>query len=276
MRAGLDEGMSEKLMVLDIGNTQTVLGLYEGARLTRHWRVTTHAARTADEFRIVLRGLLDESGVKLDDIDAVALSSVVPPVTRNFAQAFVGKPVLHVSARIAFGFEIAVPLPEQVGADRLVNAEAALVKYGAPAIVVDSGTATTWCAIDSRRRYLGGAIAPGISISTDALFARASKLAGVDLRLPERVIGNTTETALQSGIVNGYIALLDGMIARMKDELGEPGVRVIGTGGWMELLGPASREIQHVDGQLTLDGLYCLWRRSVGRPVEPGTWPAKA
>ena len=262
--------MSERLLVLDIGNTQTVLGLYEGARLAQHWRVTTHAARTADEFRIVLKGLLREGEVDLRDIAAVALSSVVPQVTRNFAQAFAGKPLLEVSCRIAFGFEIAVPLPEQVGADRLVNAEAALLKYGAPAIVVDSGTATTWCAIDGRRRYLGGAIAPGISISTEALFARASRLAGVDLRRPERVIGNTTETALQSGIVNGYVALLDGMVARMREELGEKDVRVVGTGGWMELLGPASREIQHVDSHLTLDGLYCLWRRSVGRPVEPG------
>lgn len=265
--------MSENLLVLDIGNTQSVLGLYEGHRLTRHWRVTTHAARTSDEFRFMLRGLLHEGGVSMAGIEAVALSSVVPSVTRNFTSAFVGKPVFEVNHRVQFGFEIAVPLPEQVGADRLVNAEAALAKYGAPAIVVDSGTATTWCAIDSKKRYLGGAIAPGISISTDALFAKASRLASIDLRRPERVIGNTTETALQSGIVNGYVSLLDGMIARMKEELGEKDVRVIGTGGWMELLGPASREIQHVDGHLTLDGLYCLWRRSVGRPLD--VWPAQ-
>jgi type III pantothenate kinase len=178
--------------------------------------------------------------------------------------------VLEVSHRSAFGFELAVPLPEQVGADRLVNAEAAIAKYGAPAVVVDSGTATTWCAIDARRRYLGGAIAPGISVSTDALFQRASKLASVELKLPPTVIGNTTETALQSGIVNGYVALLDGMVARIKEELGEPQARTIGTGGWMELLGKASKQIQVVDPQLTLDGLYCLWRRAQGKPVEPG------
>lgn len=258
--------------MLDIGNTQAVLGLYEGSRLERHWRVTTHAARTADEFHFVLRGLLAEAEVTPASLDAVALSSVVPAVTGSFTSAFRGKPVLEVTSRIQFGFEIAVPRPEQVGADRLVNAEAVLVKYGVPAIVVDSGTATTWCAIDGRRRYLGGAIAPGISIATEALFARASLLSSVDLRRPERVIGNTTETALQSGIVNGYVSLLDGMVARMKEELGEADVRVIGTGGWMELLGGASREIQHVDSHLTLDGLYCLWRRSVGRPVEPGAW----
>ena len=260
--------MTEKLLVLDIGNTQTVLGFYEGPKLARHWRVTTHAARTPDEFHFMLRGLLAEGGATPDQLDAVALSSVVPAVTRTFADAFRGKPMLEVNARTAFGFEIAVPLPEQVGADRLVNAEAALTKYGAPAIVVDSGTATTWCAIDSKRRYLGGAIAPGISISTDALFARASKLAGVDLKRPERVIGNTTETALQSGIVNGYVALLDGMVARIREEMGEKDVRVIGTGGWMELLGDHSREIQRVDPHLTLDGLYYLWRRASGRPVE--------
>jgi type III pantothenate kinase len=263
--------VTERLVVIDIGNTQTVLGLYDEGKLVRSWRVTTKAARTADEFRIVLRGLLAEQEIEPGDVDAVAVSSVVPPVTKNFVHAFEGKDVLEVSHRIAFGFEIAVPLPEQVGADRLVNAEGAIAKYGAPAIVVDSGTATTWCAIDGRRRYLGGAIAPGISISTDALFARASRLASVELKMPAKVIGNSTETALQSGIVNGYVALLDGMVARMREEMDEKEIRVIGTGGWMELLGKASKEIQRVDPHLTLDGLYCLWRRAQGKPVEPGS-----
>jgi type III pantothenate kinase len=265
---------SERLLAVDVGNTQIVLGLFAGERLQASWRVATRADRTADELKQMLAGLLGEAGTTLAAIPAVAVSSVVPAVTRNLSSLGSGRELLVVGVRTPLAFDVAVPLPEQVGADRLVNAEAAVTRHGVPVVIVDAGTATTFCAVDARRRYLGGAIAPGIQVGTDALIARASRLASVDLAPPGRAIGDTTESALQSGIVLGHAVLIDGMVRRIKAELvarrrggaGRP-PRVVGTGGWMELLGACCREVDVVDRELTLHGLYYVWRRAHGRPV---------
>jgi type III pantothenate kinase len=259
--------MAHHLLAIDVGNSHVVVGCFVDGVLEQSFRIGTNVKMTADELRVLLGSLLAEQGFKFDQVDAVALSSVVPTVTRNFLPLAADKDLLVVEPNGKFSFTIDVPLPEQLGVDRLVNAEAALTGYGAPVIVIDSGTATTFCAIDGDRRYLGGAITPGIEISTAALFSRASRLASVDLRPPPSVIGKTTETNLQSGIIFGYASLVDGMVQRIKQELKAPAAKVVGTGGWMEVLRPVCKEVDAVDRDLTLFGLYCCWSRARGNPM---------
>lgn len=254
------------LLAIDAGNTNTVLGLFNERKLFRTWRISTHPIPTPDELRARLHALAAVDGLKLDfasmsGLDTVA-SSVVPQFTGVLRQAFGGTGFHVIDNRAPFSFRIAASPPEQVGADRLVNAEAVVREHGAPAIVVDSGTATTICALargrDGIPEYRGGAIMPGIELGREALARKAAQLFPVELVPPSHVIGTNTQDALRSGILHGYASMVDGMIRKFKQELGAPAAPVVATGGISELLRPVAREIDHFDPDLTLKGIAFL------------------
>ncbi|MBI3890534.1 MAG: type III pantothenate kinase [Candidatus Wallbacteria bacterium] len=256
-------GSGEVTLALDVGNTQTVIGAFERHTLVLDWRISTDSKRTADEYRHLLHGFLADGGIRPERCRRALVSSVVPPVTRALEGLSKDLELFVVDWRSPFSFTNRARQPETVGADRLVNAEAALRLHGAPLIVVDSGTATTFCAINAEREYLGGAIAPGVSVAAEALFARASRLANVDLRRPGQVIGDTTESALQSGIILGHAAMIDGMVAMLRQELTPgPAAKCIGTGGWMDVLGPLCKTLDAIEPDLTLLGLLWVWENA--------------
>jgi type III pantothenate kinase len=249
------------LLAVDVGNTQTVLGLYEDGRLAEHWRVATDRTRTGDELAVLLGGLLDPDGV-----DGICLSSTVPTVVREWerlAARWAEARLLVVGPGTKTGIPIRYDDPREVGADRIVNSVAARQRYGAPAIVVDFGTSTNFDVVSPAGEYVGGVLAPGIEISMEALFARAARLVGVEVAAPATVIGKTTVGGLQSGLVYGFAGQVDGIVERMREELGG-GAKVVATGGLAELIAPHSRTIEQVDPLLTLDGLRLLWGRRDG------------
>jgi type III pantothenate kinase len=270
------------LLALDVGNTNTVLGLYkldedaapadEAApprtraefKLLAHWRVTTHRTQTADEYGVLFLNLFNMSGLAVDQVRHIIISSVVPPVEstlRRVCEKYFHLQALFVEPGIKTGMPVLVDNPAELGADRLVNAIAAFERYGGPCIVVDFGTATTFDVISAKGEYLGGAISPGLGISADALFSRAARLGRVDVKRPAKVIGTNTITHLQSGMYYGYIGLVDGIIERMAAELGtQP--RVIATGGLARTISGDSRFIATIDDMLTLDGLRILFERN--------------
>ena len=252
------------LLVIDAGNTNTSLGVFEGAELVAHWRLTTNPARTVDEYGVHARNLFELAQLDFKAIDAIAICSVVPPLNytlRRMAEVYFNLTPLFVDHTINTGLKILYQPASDVGADRIVDAVAAIEKYGAPCIVVDFGTATTFNAINERREYLGGVITPGIMISSEALFARTSKLPRVDIRRPQKVVGSSTIEAMQSGLYYGYAGLVDGVLERMIEELGTK-PRVIATGGLAPLIATASRFIEHVDGTLTLEGLRLVYEKA--------------
>jgi len=252
------------LLTIDVGNTNTVLGVFEGAALRVHWRLTTRREQTADEYGILVRNLFAGSELAPSGIDGVALSSVVPPLTPvlvTLAKQYLGQEPLVVEPGVRTGMPILYEPPGDVGADRIVNGVAAFAAHGGPVIVVDFGTATTFDVVTRKGEYVGGVICPGIGISADALFQRAARLPRVDVRNPGRVIGRSTVGSIQSGIYYGYAAMVEGIIARIRGELGEP-AKVVATGGLAETLAGDIPSVHAVDPVLTLTGLRLIYERN--------------
>lgn len=252
------------LLVIDVGNTNTSLGVYNGEDLVAHWRLTTNRARTVDEYGVHARNLFELANLDFKAINAIAIASVVPPLNytlRMMAETYFHLTPLFVDHSTNTGLVIRYQPPSDVGADRIVDAVAAIHKYGPPCIIVDFGTATTFDVINAQGEYLGGVITPGIMISADALFERAAKLPRVDIRRPETVVGSSTTGAIQSGLYHGYTGLVDGMLRKIMDEVGgRP--HVIATGGLAALIATGSEFIESVDETLTLDGLRMIYERS--------------
>ena len=259
------------LLTIDIGNTNLTLGLYEGTKLGGRWRLATDHERMPDEYGLQILGLLQHGGCAPTQLDGICLSSVVPPLTSRVVQAcqqYLHQSPLVVSSEVKTGVTILYEDPKTVGADRIADAVAVHFLFGGPACVVDFGTATTFNAITADGSYLGGAIAAGIGIATDALFQRAAKLPRVDLNPPPSVIGRNTVHALQSGLLYGYVAMVEGMVSRFRQELG-PDMKVIATGGNSERIAKHTAAIQTIAPWLTLDGLRIIWElnQNDGNPL---------
>ena len=254
------------LLVFDVGNTNMVLGVYEGTELKKHWRINTDKEKTSDEYGILISNLFQYDKVDMNSITDVIISSVVPNVMHsleNFCIKYCNKKPLIVGPGIKTGLNIKYDNPKQVGADRIVNAVAAIEKYKSPMIIIDFGTATTFCAISEKGDYLGGTIAPGIKISSEALFQRASKLPRVELAKPGTAICKNTVSAMQSGIIYGYVGLVDKIISMMKSELGGDDIKVIATGGLSVLIASETDSIDYVDKLLTLEGLRLIYDKNI-------------
>lgn len=254
------------ILAFDVGNTNMVIGVFKGEKMLTHWRVRTDTHKTCDEYGMMLVSLFSYTGFKLNDIKAVVISSVVPSLMMELERAcqkyFHCKPLV-VGPGVKTGLAIKYENPREVGADRVVNAVAAFHKYGGPLIIVDFGTATTFCVVNEHGDYLGGAIAPGVSISTEALVTRASKLPRVELIKPKSIIGKNTVMSMQAGIIFGFVGQVEGIINRMKAEI-ENKPKVIATGGLAPILASETDTIDIVDEFLTLDGLRIIYEINRG------------
>ncbi len=254
------------LLAIDIGNSQIVCGVFERQTLRHSWRLATDHAKTPDEYGMIMTSLIREAGLRPTDVRAGILSSVAPPLTptmESMVETFFHHLPLVVSSDFPFGLILDYPNVREIGTDRLVNAAAAFDRYRTTLIIVDFGTATTFCGITKDGRYLGGAIAPGLQSSADALHAHTAKLPTVDLTRPKSVIGTDTISSVQSGLIFGHAGMVDEMVTRMQREIGEP-ARVVATGGLASTLAPVSRTIMDIRPLLTLEGLELLFRRQTG------------
>jgi type III pantothenate kinase len=249
------------LLCIDLGNTNITIGLYDREDLRCHWRINTDHHKMPDEYGMLLLNLLSHAGYRVQDVTGICMCSVVPPLTGTLEQmcaTYFGQTPLNVDVGVKTGVKIRYDNPREVGADRVVDAAAVYRLYGGPACVVDFGTATTFDAISRTGDYVGGAIAPGIGIAAEALFTRTAKLPRIDLVRPPRAIGTNTVHSMQSGLVFGYVGLVEGMVARFRAELG-PDMQVIGTGGLAEIIARETDAIHEVDPWLTLKGLHIVW-----------------
>jgi type III pantothenate kinase len=255
------------LLTIDVGNTNLTIGLYKDSVLTSHWRLATDHARMPDEYGLQLLGLLNNAGCSPSDLTGICLSSVVPPLTGRVIQAcdeYLHQRVLLVEPDLETGVRIGYEDPNAVGTDRLADAAAVMKFYGGPACIIDFGTATTFNALTKEGEYLGGAITAGINLATEALYLHAAKLPRIDLQRPPQVIGRNTVHAMQSGIIFGYVSLVEGMVERFRVELG-PEMKVIATGGLAEIVARETKVIQVVAPWLTLDGLRIIWELNQGK-----------
>ena len=252
------------LLTIDVGNTNSVLGVFRGEELVAHWRLTTARSQTVDEYGVLTRNLFTLKDLDPKSVRGIIISSVVPPVNwtlAEMAKIYFGQKALFVEPGVKTGMAVLVDNPMEVGADRIVNGVAAFHQYGGPCIVVDFGTAITFDAISTKGEYLGGVIAPGLGIASEALFARAAKLPRVEIKDPGRIVGTNTVASMQSGLYYGAVDMVDGILQRMKAELGA-NVHVVATGGQASLVAKGSKHLERTDDFLTLTGLRLIWDKN--------------